>query len=289
MTSLALFLHSGDAHAQSVTLHPVADATIHAASNGIDEAANGAGPWNFAGWTTRFGERRAMLRFDVAGALPTGSTITGASLTIHVDRGIADGDMFGLHRITSSWNEGVSLPEEPGGEGAMPEAGDVTWTFRSYSNAPGMGTPWTSVGGDFVPAASSQTPLSRSGSFTFASTVQMVSDVSRWLRTPAENHGWMVIGTATMASGTAKRFASREATDAATRPVLVVTYTLCGDVDFNNDGVFPDDRDALDFFDVLAGGQCASCDSIDFNGDDVFPDDRDITAFFNVLAGGDCE
>lgn len=51
----------------------------------------------------------------------------------------------------------------------------------------------------------------------------------------------------------------------------------------------PSDRDALDFFDVLAGGQCASCDSIDFNGDGVFPDDRDVTAFFNLLAGGDCE
>jgi hypothetical protein len=62
----------------------------------------------------------------------------------------------------------------------------------------------------------------------------------------------------------------------------------CDSIDFNNDGIFPDDRDVVDFFAVLAGSSCPACNSIDFNNDGIFPDDRDVTNFFSVLAGGPC-
>ena len=61
-----------------------------------------------------------------------------------------------------------------------------------------------------------------------------------------------------------------------------------GSIDFNNNDIFPEDQDLLDFLDVLAGGDCAACDPIDFNGDGVFPDDGDIVDFLAVLAGGNC-
>lgn len=62
------------------------------------------------------------------------------------------------------------------------------------------------------------------------------------------------------------------------------------DIDFNNDGVFPDDLDVVDFLSVLAGGACSqpNCDTIDFNNDGVFPDDQDVLDFFAVLAGAPC-
>ncbi len=63
---------------------------------------------------------------------------------------------------------------------------------------------------------------------------------------------------------------------------------LCDTIDFNNNGVFPEDQDVADFFRVLAGEQCAACSDIDFNNDSVFPDDLDVMAFFAVLAGGTC-
>ena len=63
---------------------------------------------------------------------------------------------------------------------------------------------------------------------------------------------------------------------------------VCNDIDFNNNGVFPEDQDVVDFFDVLAGATCAACDVIDFNNNGVFPEDQDVVDFFNVLAGGDC-
>jgi hypothetical protein len=65
----------------------------------------------------------------------------------------------------------------------------------------------------------------------------------------------------------------------------------CSDIDFNNDGIFPEDQDIIDFFDVLAGAACPTlrCDTVDFNRDGVFPEDADVIAFLSVLAGGGCE
>jgi hypothetical protein len=62
----------------------------------------------------------------------------------------------------------------------------------------------------------------------------------------------------------------------------------CGSIDFNGDGLFPDDSDLVDFLVVLAGGECSTgtCDQIDFNRDGLFPDDNDLVDFLTVLAGG---
>ncbi|MFY7894978.1 MAG: hypothetical protein ACOVP8_02000, partial [Phycisphaerales bacterium] len=62
----------------------------------------------------------------------------------------------------------------------------------------------------------------------------------------------------------------------------------CNDIDFNNNGVYPEDQDVIDFFNVLAGASCTVCDSIDYNNVGVFPSDADVVAFFSVLAGGPC-
>lgn len=65
----------------------------------------------------------------------------------------------------------------------------------------------------------------------------------------------------------------------------------CDLIDFNNDGLFPDDADLIDYIAVLAGGFCSAgntCSDIDFNNDGLFPDDADLIAFLSVLAGGTC-
>jgi hypothetical protein len=69
---------------------------------------------------------------------------------------------------------------------------------------------------------------------------------------------------------------------------FTVVGTPCTDIDFNNNGVFPEDQDVVDFFSVLAGSDCPTCDAIDFNGNGVFPEDQDVIDFFTVLAGGSC-
>jgi hypothetical protein len=60
------------------------------------------------------------------------------------------------------------------------------------------------------------------------------------------------------------------------------------DIDFNNDGIFPDNQDISDFVLQFAGAECASCDGLDFNGDGIFPDNADFEAYLTVMAGAPC-
>ncbi len=75
---------------------------------------------------------------------------------------------------------------------------------------------------------------------------------------------------------------------------LTVNPILCDSIDFNRNEVFPEEQDVIDFFLVLAGGECPytppsgeACD-IDFNNNQVFPEEQDVIDFFNVLAGETC-
>jgi hypothetical protein len=114
-----------------------------------------------------------------------------------------------------------------------------------------------------------------------------------------------VTGSLTLRSEiTAANFFTFSVTNVSLQPAILVgaleftsgTVTVtrnpitCGDIDFNGDGLFPDDQDLIDFLNVLAGGTCStpSCGTIDFNGDGLFPDDEDLIDFLNVLAGGTC-
>jgi len=65
----------------------------------------------------------------------------------------------------------------------------------------------------------------------------------------------------------------------------------CDSIDFNGDGLFPDNNDLRDFLAVFAGGACptGTCGDIDFNNDGLFPDNEDIFAFFRVFGGGACQ
>jgi hypothetical protein len=81
--------------------------------------------------------------------------------------------------------------------------------------------------------------------------------------------------------------------DTSTNATLTVA-NICDTIDFNRNGVFPEDQDVIDYFNVLAGAPCpyllplgVPCD-IDFNNNEVFPEDQDVIDFFNTLAGGAC-
>jgi hypothetical protein len=76
----------------------------------------------------------------------------------------------------------------------------------------------------------------------------------------------------------------------ATTVIRINSQIPCDSIDFNGDGLFPDDSDLIDFLSVLAGGACSTgtCNDIDFNNDGLFPDDSDLLVFLRVLAGGEC-
>lgn len=185
--------------------------------------SNGAGPSFFAGRTSQASNsiRRGLVWFDVAGAIPAGANITGASLRLSLTGAsstLAVG--VGLHRVTASWGEGASNAGDGGGGGAPAQPGDATWIHRSFSSVL-----WATPGGDFVATASAVLPVGDLGDYTWPSNPELVADVAGWRAAPAENHGWLVRG-AEESPGTAKKFDSREGPTAALRPVLTVEYEV---------------------------------------------------------------
>ncbi|HYF14248.1 MAG TPA: VCBS repeat-containing protein [Phycisphaerales bacterium] len=64
----------------------------------------------------------------------------------------------------------------------------------------------------------------------------------------------------------------------------------CDSIDFNGDGLFPDNADLEDFFSVFGGGPCSTgtCNDIDFNNDGLFPDNDDLEDYLRVFGGGSC-
>ncbi len=99
-----------------------------------------------------------------------------------------------------------------------------------------------------------------------------------------------ITGATTALTGTKFRALVQGTCNGATSDTVTITVsaTCCDSIDFNNNGVFPEDQDITDFFDTLAGGTCPTCNDIDFNNNQVFPEDADVIDFFNVLAGGTC-
>ena len=203
----------------TVTLAPSQDTTLFETSTG--NLSSGSGGHLFAGKTGQDLRRRALVQFDVAGAVPAGATITRVTLTLNMTRTVARATDVSLHRVDASWGEGGS-PAGPrgGGEGAASQSGDATWVHRSFD-----AVQWATPGGDFDAAASATSPVDANGVYSWESD-GMGADVQGWLNDPATNNGWLLMGDESR-SRTAKRFTSREGL-AAARPTLTVIYTTPG-------------------------------------------------------------
>jgi hypothetical protein len=202
----------------TVSLEPVQDATLY---EGDGSLANGVGSYLFTGYTevqNGVNERRALLAFDIAGAIPPGATITQVSLDLNLSRTISGNHTVELRRITESWSEGPSNPPGQEGGGAPAQDGDATWVHRAFpSNF------WSTEGGSLAATPSASFEVGGTGSYSLPSTPGLVADVQSWLDDPDGNYGWaLVIPTRT--AGNAKRFDSRENGTASRRPRLMVSY-----------------------------------------------------------------
>lgn len=239
----AFFAQGQRAIADTRTLTPSKDNSIY---QNLPNNSNGRAEHLYVG-RSGSGTRRALIAFDLAGSgIPAGSTITGATLTLVMDRtGFSfSNETIRLFRVTSDWGEANSDsdngigPGAAGGSGAAAQVQDATWQARFFP-----ATPWDTAGGDFAAteSASRVVPNIVDGvitPFTWSSA-QMVNEVQGWLADSSANFGWIIRGDE-IAPRSASRFVSRDHPTVANRPMLTINFTvpvtrLPGDVDNDSD------------------------------------------------------
>lgn len=215
----------GPAGAQTVTIGSDRDNTIYSPASNL---SNGAGEHLFAGVSLHTSTtRRGLLRFDVAAAVPAGSTITRVDLRLYMSMTNAAAFDIRLHRALADWGEGSSDAPMGEGGGAPATPGDATWTLSFYPS-----TPWAAPGGDFSPVPSAITSVDQEGYYLWASTPELLADVQGWLDARATNFGWFIVNADELTQPTAKRFDSRQNADPLRRPRLTIRFSppACGTV-----------------------------------------------------------
>jgi len=206
---LIVLCFAGIAFSQvTVIIEPDKDNSIYSEINN----SNGTG-YLFSGYNCGGHARRALMHFDIAGAIPAGATITAVTLTLNVNAngGSSTSELYNLHPLTTDWGEGTSFGSGSGAPAVFP---DATWSDAM------LGTPWSTNGGDFGASVATTNLSAALGNFSWSSP-GMIANVQNWLNTPASNFGWILIGNETVLC-TARRFGSK---DLGVAPALAVTYT----------------------------------------------------------------
>ena len=198
------------------------DNTLYESLTG--NVSNGKGTSTFCGLTGSGAIRRAVMRFDVAGAVPAGAWILSAKLNLFVaqSNGAAPAAASG-YRLSQAWGEGTSVAFGNGGSGTAATTGDATWIHTFFS-----GSTWATPGGFFGGTPSFSMTMPAFGAVSSDLSFQAVLDVQNWRNSPSSNFGWLIKLDDEQTPVTARRFASREST--SNQPSLEVTYLMPGQV-----------------------------------------------------------
>ncbi len=194
LSVLILWVWARPTAADVFELQASKDNTLYSES---DFLSNGSGAYFFSGRTAGVDVRRALVAFDLS-PIPSGSSISSATLTLFVSRTQAANKKIGAHRVTADWGEGASNASGQEGGGAAAELSDATWRYTFYDPAsPGLSPQWSSPGGDFLGTASATVSVGAANNFYAWSSTGMVVDVQFWIDTPATNFGWILVGNET--------------------------------------------------------------------------------------------
>lgn len=226
-TASTLVTVSNPAGFSEVTIPAVQDNTIYSES----DSSFGQG------WCLQVGRpttnrgplrlRRALVRFDLS-SIPAGNRIVSARLNLYRFELGGPGTSMRVFRVLQDWGEGSSGEADdcappPRVFGRAPTESSSTWNYRFY----GAGSIWESEGGP-VPGGNFRTSFSdseyvdRINPGVGLTSEGLSADVTDWVRDPASNHGWILIGDEEN-PGSGMRFASREIPDHA--PSLTIFFT----------------------------------------------------------------
>jgi len=144
----------------------------------------------------------ALLRFDTS-AIPSTATLFSASIDLYVEDPTVD--MLATYGVLEAWDEGT----------ANGTAGTANWTDRQ------PGVAWTAQG-VYSPSSSSAYigQLTPSTGLVTVSVPLSATFTQTWITNPSRNHGVVIRGF----GNDPAIFASREATDPTTRPMLTIIY-----------------------------------------------------------------
>ncbi len=226
--TLLFVLSLSNAFAATTTINPGLDNTL---AEDFPDNSSGDCDSIFSGTTDNSVSRRALLQFDIAAAIPPGSTINSVTLMMNVTRGSNHPDaVMTLHPVNLAWGEAATgvtpngCGTRGGGQGEPAVNGAATWLSSMHNQ-----TVWGSPGGDFSAASGTTTVnnITPVWDSAVAGNGVMVSDVQSWLDIPAANYGWILIGDEINPT-TARRF---DSTEGAVAPALLVDFTPSGDVE----------------------------------------------------------
>ena len=178
------------AYAAIAIVSPSQDNTIAAVD--FPDNSSGACDSVFAGATDNGYPRRALLQFDIASAVPVGSTINSATLSMTVTRGGNNlPSTMALHVVTTEWGEGVEgCGTRGGGQGEPATSPAATWNDAQFGTVS-----WGTPGGDFSATVSASTLVDGSAPiWDSAVNGNMIDDIQSWLDVPTANYGWVLIG-----------------------------------------------------------------------------------------------
>jgi hypothetical protein len=236
--------------ADEVTIISSKDNTLYEVKFGV--LSNGAGNHFFCGRTGTDAIRRGLLLFDVASAVPAGSTVNSVTLTLRMSQSNnAPTTMCGIHRVQQHWGEEDSIAEGGEGSGALALPGDATWLHTFFDTQI-----WNNEGGDFDPDPLATQSVAGVGFYSWSSPA-LTALVQQWVQDPSQNFGLLLHGDETFFPS-AKRFDTREIPTVANRPKLLINYTpppACP-ADLTGDSAVG----AADLGELLAQwGQCGQC------------------------------
>jgi hypothetical protein len=246
---LAAITLAGRVRGDSVTLAPSADTSLfeNEPDNNLGASVSLVSGANSSGFRSR-----ELMQFSFTNRIPSNAIIQSVTLTVNVvtvpGGGGGTASVFDMHCLLVNWTEGIGT----GNMGSPANPGETTWNYRFYPD-----TGWTIPGGqisnDFSAVVSASLLWDTVGTYTYASTSNLVADVQEWVANPGTNFGWMFISESENVMQTARRIGAREDTNNA--PSLVVQYTVPSSLIIQNVEVA---GGAIQFsFSAPAGQTCA--------------------------------
>ena len=224
--SAVLLAFNGAASAATVALTPVSDTALFEQQPDFNFGWQQDLPAGTVGPAAATLRSRLLLRFELASAVPSNAVLRSASLRLTVTR-VPDGtpvnSTFALHRMLRPWIEGEKEGGLPGG--AQATAGEPTWNARSFPDE-AWGQPGGESGIDYSTDVLSSERIQGAGEYVFEFGQAQMNHFEEWRRNPESNFGWILLSQAEAEPKSARRFGSREHSQPATRPTLVLDYDL---------------------------------------------------------------